>query len=360
MMNIDNIFGPGRLDMIYIYNYTQKTTFENKWDDVTMTCRGLILDLEHNIIARPFQKFFNLNTDSRPETMMDNLPTQDACIVTEKMDGSLGILWRYMDYIGVSTRGSFDSEQAKWATEFYKTHYSSFVWDYGITPLFEIIYPENRIVVDYKGENELTLLGIVRNVDGSEYVYEELKHTGFPDIVKAYKGMSPSDCVRESEMDVPLNAEGYVLRFDLNLPGAAYPLRVKIKLLDYVKLHRLIFNLNDRVLWELLKTGRDPKDILNELGRVPSDVFEWAKSRLNKLINLKMEIENLANTVFIIRPSGCSRKEIALFFRIFQPIQSICFAMLDNKSYEEIQEIMWDKVRPEKAELFRRISHEEI
>jgi hypothetical protein len=43
----------------YIYNYTQNAQFDRMWNDVTKTCRGLILDGNRNIIARPFSKFFN-------------------------------------------------------------------------------------------------------------------------------------------------------------------------------------------------------------------------------------------------------------------------------------------------------------
>ncbi len=30
------------------------------WDDITLNCRGLILDNEGRVIAKSFQKFFNM------------------------------------------------------------------------------------------------------------------------------------------------------------------------------------------------------------------------------------------------------------------------------------------------------------
>lgn len=45
---------------LFIYNYSQKTVYENYWTDYTLQCRGLIADKEGNIVARPFPKFFNL------------------------------------------------------------------------------------------------------------------------------------------------------------------------------------------------------------------------------------------------------------------------------------------------------------
>ena len=44
---------------LWIYNYTPKCMYEKKWDNITMSCRGLILDKNGNVIARPFKKFFN-------------------------------------------------------------------------------------------------------------------------------------------------------------------------------------------------------------------------------------------------------------------------------------------------------------
>ena len=45
---------------LFIYNYSPKAQYERVWNEVTMMCRGLILDADYNIVARPFKKFFNL------------------------------------------------------------------------------------------------------------------------------------------------------------------------------------------------------------------------------------------------------------------------------------------------------------
>ena len=45
---------------LFIYNYTPKAQYERVWNDVTLMCRGLILDAQYNIVSRPFRKFFNL------------------------------------------------------------------------------------------------------------------------------------------------------------------------------------------------------------------------------------------------------------------------------------------------------------
>lgn len=45
----------------WILNYTQKAQIDWEWNSVTTICRGLIVDQDWNIIARPFKKFFTLD-----------------------------------------------------------------------------------------------------------------------------------------------------------------------------------------------------------------------------------------------------------------------------------------------------------
>ena len=71
---------------LYIYNYSPKTQYDRKWNEITMICRGLIRD-EKQIIARPFNKFFNIE-QHEPEEI-----TNEEFEVYEKLDGSLGILY---------------------------------------------------------------------------------------------------------------------------------------------------------------------------------------------------------------------------------------------------------------------------
>src|ERR1700683_5287554 len=155
---------------LVIYNYGQKAQFDGIWDDVTCKTRGLIVDQSTGeVVARPFQKFFNLGHCGRPETAMENLPAE-LPEITEKMDGSLGVLYRVGRMCAIATRGSFSSDQAGWASAWYTKHLGKAVWPEGWTPLFSIISPENRIVVKYKWEG-LSLLALVNIETGEEMRY---------------------------------------------------------------------------------------------------------------------------------------------------------------------------------------------
>ena len=143
---------------ISIYNYSRTCQYERLWDEITMDCRGLVLDSDGNVVAKPFRKFFNFG-----ELTTEQIPNEPF-EVFEKMDGSLGILFNYKGEWVLSTKGSFTSEQAIKGMEILKKYkYDRLLTGY--TYLFEIIYPENRIVCQYDFE-DLILLGVIDNRDG--------------------------------------------------------------------------------------------------------------------------------------------------------------------------------------------------
>ena len=96
---------------ISIYNYSRECQYKGLWDDITMNCRGLILDIEGNVIAKPFPKFFNYEEHIAENSKLPPIPNE-TFEVYEKMDGSLGIIFHYEGEWLIATRGSFTSEQA--------------------------------------------------------------------------------------------------------------------------------------------------------------------------------------------------------------------------------------------------------
>jgi RNA ligase len=114
-----------------IWNYSQKTQFERFWNSITLSCRGLVTDDDGRIVARPFKKFFNIEQH-------DQLPSLDF-EVFEKMDGSLGILFYYVNEWIIASRGSFTSDQAIKAKELL-SKYPLNKLDKNKTYCFEIIY----------------------------------------------------------------------------------------------------------------------------------------------------------------------------------------------------------------------------
>ena len=62
-----------------IYNYSQKTQYDGHWDEVTLACRGLIVDSSTGkVIVRPFPKFFNYE-EVEAEVLPFRLPHPRRC-----------------------------------------------------------------------------------------------------------------------------------------------------------------------------------------------------------------------------------------------------------------------------------------
>ena len=292
---------------LWIYNYTHQAQFDNKWDDVTEHCRGLITlggmheynsdTLENRlsaqeVIARPFRKFFNLNTSFRPETQEAALPL-DKPRVMEKLDGSLGILYWYEGKPSIATRGSFASDQAKWATNWYREYvWREAHWPEGYTPLFEIIYKENRIVVDYSFEG-LVPLGLVNVESGVELPPEMVAYYAAHNHLRAPEEYNLS--LEDTKKYVRSNTEGFVLQY-WSGPDKP-PLRLKVKTEEYIRLHKIITGLNPKGVWEHLMTGGSPEALW--WGAVTNKEFvNWCQGWINTFQRLHGKLESEATLAF--------------------------------------------------------------
>jgi RNA ligase len=226
-----------------ILNYSEKATYERVWNPATTQCRGLIYDAQTlKVLARPWPKFWNYGEPDAPE-----IPMGAAVEVTDKLDGSLGILYPTTDgQWAIATRGSFDSEQARHATEVWQQRYSHYTPPQGVTILVEIVYPGNRIVCDYGKTDDLYLLGAVDIKYGNSYGPWEDEVIG-PWPAPRASEMRHITTLGEALSQPPRpGAEGMVLRRWHSED------RVKLKQADYVALHRIITGCTKRRLWEHL------------------------------------------------------------------------------------------------------------
>ncbi len=300
-----------------ILNYSQRTQFEWRWNAETMQCRGLIVDQQWNVVSRPFPKFFSV------EQLHGVVPVE-SFEAYEKLDGSLGILYFEDGCPRIATRGGFTSEQAQRASAILATRYPDARFDPDCTYLFEIIYPENRIVVDYGDREELVLLAIIETATGRErrlHTYDSV----FP-VVKRYDGFSRFEELMATQ---DRSREGFVVRFQSGQ-------RVKIKFAEYKRLHRLLAGVSPKAVWKILRRG---SDLSIALDRVPDEFFQRARDAEADLLAAFAAVEATARGQLTF---GGTRKEIAeRFNRCRYP--SVMFAMLDGKDYRDQ---IWRLIRP--------------
>lgn len=317
-----------------ILNYTEKAQFGKVWNEVTRQCRGLIVNNETwEIIARPFPKFFNWGDPDVGSFDMDA-----RVVVTDKMDGSLGIQYQLTDGSwAIATRGSFHSEQAVEATRMLQLYiaegYNPSYYNAGQTDLFEIIYPENRIVVDYGQEKKLVWLGCVDIEEGIvRKFWYDVPVTWSGDVAESMKVHTLREAL---ELPPRPNAEGMVV-FD-----PATNKQVKIKQEDYLRLHKIVTGLNARAVWEAMKD--DKFDELME--SLPDEFHEWTLSVRNALdFNVTQTVARIYGVWQDVSALQWDRKAFALKVIADHPsFQKYMFALLDRR---DIMGLVWAENKP--------------
>ena len=322
-----------------IYNYSRTTQYDGMWDDITLNCRGLVLNNEGNVVAKPFPKFFNYE-EHKPE----DIPNENF-EVYEKMDGSLGIIFHYEGEWLIATRGSFTSEQAIKGKEMLdKLNKSALIPGY--TYLVEIIYPENRIVVDYGDEEKLVVLGAYNNETGKEVKVDGMVNEGW-EVVMKYKTWGEDWETLKKE--ISKDNEGYVIRFSGGM-------RMKIKGTEYVRLHRILTNFSNKDIWELLKNGEPLEPFLE---RVPDEFDKWVKAVVMNLRYSFHSIDERAGKYhdgfrygkYNDKEVEPTKKEFAEYVKQFPAeLSAVMFKMWDKRPYDYI---IWNMLKPKYEKPFK-------
>lgn len=325
-----------------IVNYTAKTQYERLWTNETELCRGLMFGSDNTIVSRPFRKFFNLG-----ETPGQVVP-DEPFTAYEKLDGSLGI--SYIDADGLpslATRGSFISDQAKRGTEVLRRMLCEHDLNrlshdcQGYTFLFEIILPENRIVVDYGGREDLVLLTVIETATGIEMPDWAADHAYAFARPKTWTYDSLTDVSDATEGPDFDGQEGVVVRFKSGL-------RLKVKRSEYVRLHRLVTGLTPRRIWGMLKEG----DPVGRLFAGTSPGFQaWARGQIDQILAQYRAIADEATAEHgrILATAPADRKSYAIQ-AAKHAHAPILFKLYDQHSPDEI---IWKRVKPGAADPFR-------
>jgi len=284
---------------LWILNYTEKAAFDSVWNNVTLNCRGLIVNAFGDIIARPFPKFFNYGQTGCPDIDLD-----EPAVVSDKLDGSLGIM--YPDPNGgyaIATRGSFTSDQAIHATNILKTKYADFIPPGGVTMLFEIIYPENRIVCDYGDMDDLILLGSVHNSSGDSWEGADVDWDWPGPVGEVFEYCT----MREALEATPrAGKEGFVVHFLIS--GN----RVKIKQEDYIALHRIVTGLNARSVWEAMLYD-EVDELIEKIPDEFHDFIRGVENDINESVDEAILICNQTyDGILDVIGDNPSKKEFAL------------------------------------------------
>lgn len=345
---------------LVLFNYNASAQFSDRWNDFEVMARGLLFDTDGNVVARTFDKFFNYGQGGR-------YPSRDTHLVSvfEKMDGSMIGTYYRDGHAMCYTRGSLQSDQAKWATEYLNRNYPN-IYDSiptELTLIFEVIAPSvDRHIVDY-GSFEGFVLLAVRNCQTGQYLPysgDDYNNTVFGianklniPLPKIYPISDFNDAHKIYERATDTNfqsEEGWVLLYS---DGS----RFKVKTDTYLHLHRLLSHTSEKKMYRHYINGT--------LGRLLSEIPDEFSDMRQRVIDFQHEMMLEENSVYVelaqytitadeMAVRGASRKEYAQFVNASVPphLRGIMFgydisngelSLISNRQKETVLEIAWSR-----------------
>ncbi|EFC80085.1 T4 RnlA family RNA ligase [Parafrankia sp. EUN1f] len=367
-----------------ILTYTRTCQYKAEWDAITTRCRGLVVHrASGRVIARPFEKFFNYGEHLAGRPYAPPLPLHEPFELFGKIDGSLAIIFHFDGKWHAASKGSFASEQALWAQRQLDLANTADL-NPEVTYLAEMIYAENRIVVDYGLDGEgLTFLAAIQS-DGAELDYEDtatrwpwgLSASHWRDVdlppLGEIAALATESRTHRGRTVSGTEEEGYVVRF-------ASGTRVKIKMADYVRLHRALTGTSARDVWrytgvELFAATLTDKELAQTLGcpaaditrlraveggpfaellaQVPDEFDDWARGVRN---GLEADLASLHDTVQIeFGARDRLRDDRKQFFASLQSLTPLVrgAVLRELDGYSSLP-ALWRSLRPEHSLPFR-------
>ena len=281
------------------FKYSEYTTYNLKWDPVTLNARGHVFRLSGGeCVLRPWSKFFNYG-----ELFMESgCPTQiyaklttfpglepianfdDPRVATDKLDGSLCIAGIVDGALLCTTSGSFTAWQGSWANAWLIQQGVQTRMVPGYTYLFEIICDADLHPIRYDFEG-CVLLGIIDNSTGEELPYAELQK------------FAASCGIRVTEM-VYLDGFAETVEYVKKLPASkeglvlTYPsgFKVKVKGPEFLKVQKVFHSLSERSLLESFSPEKEdfPEDVRL---RVPEEFKELRDFMDRYSLNFRVTVD---------------------------------------------------------------------
>ena len=298
---------------LFLLNYTPRTQYQQKWCKELVHARGLVVGEDGKIFARPIPKFFNHYEINDLEKLQD-----EEYEVFEKMDGSLVIMFHYENHPIFCTRGSFISEQSAKAHEIFRAKYKHISVNKECTYCFEVIYPENKIVVNYEDVEDLFLISITHTSSGKEI---NIHATGFKTVNKVDKTSIHAFLSGFEEA----NMEGYVVKYTKGLTNS---LRVKYKFNTYVEKHKG----KDITAKQIKDSLKKMKPI--DLDVIPDECYEEVRTIIAEFEDqFKRKEKTIIDEYREIRSQNISSRDVIEAIKQSEH-SSILFAIHRKKPYD--------------------------
>lgn len=302
-------------------------------------CRGLVYDhKEDRVVACPMPKFHN--HFEYPESELKEILSSGNYYVTKKVDGSCVLAWYYMGEWYFSTLFGINSNQAQKARSLLERIGSL---DDFLNPertyIFEVVYPQNRIVLNYGSEESLTYITEFDPRTGHELWNKDFKVSG-----------NGFECSGQSDEAITINdlstfvqsgtgVEGYVVT--IQRPDADYDIRIKFKTQWYfnrswfysrIQVDGLVKTLSKRV------ASGDPMPQIPEFEGEINSVCSAVESLIETISSAVPRLQQLS--------TRAAQKERILTVDMHQHIQQALIDALNGKD-ETIALHVWKALEDE-------------
>lgn len=306
-----------------IYQYTEFTQFESLWNNCTLNARGIVFDDDGDLVQRCIPKFFNHDEPDGIKVERLTLAAQ-VPVIQEKLDGSLIKITKDEKHgLVITSKASFESDQAKMAKEIVEENNYSF--KEGWTYHFELIHPDNQIVLNYGDERKLVLLAIIDNKTGKDInIYSD-----------EFKFEKPKLYDYETLLDInAINKDG--LHEGVVVNYGSY--RLKYKTDEYIRLHRIVTEFTPKRVWESLSSGQRI-DRMN----IPEEFIKWLDETEKELLSKYNELFNKIDYA-ILETENMTNKEIALSNdENIKEMREYIFAIRSGK---DVKAKIWKAIKP--------------
>ena len=184
-------------------------------------------------------------------------------------------------------------------------------------------------------EDELTLIGVIDTPTGDEFDLDNFRKYDFIKVVKRWRGKEKS--IEELQNLNLKNKEGFVLKWKNGF-------KLKIKFPEYIKLHRIITELNEKTIWEWLKEGKYIEDLKLQL---PEEFHAWVDNVAGELNKKFKEIyDHCQNWIINSDVLSFTRKDAAAKInKETKRYRGVLFNMLDNNE-AEVEKTIWKLIKP--------------
>jgi hypothetical protein len=298
---------------LQILNYSRQTEYARFWNEITSSCRGIVLDKDYYVISPCMPKFFNFyQHDTTMQKEIEKRMLKEKFMVQDKWDGCIGNIFKYNGEIICASKGSFDSFVTK---EMYKMIEGKlFINDFedcSSTLIVEVIHPNTHILCNYGDTKEFRVITSFRwdseNNDYFEWPYEDtlnIIHIMDPkqELLKPIESHNLSfEQLREwQKQHNDKLTEGFVVRF-LN-----DNFRCKFKSEEYLSIAAVksnadqihIYNnalalFNNKKDWPLYENGKWLNYINEQINQIPEDELREKGLKISQeLYNKTQEIYN--------------------------------------------------------------------